>query len=159
MNKKAATLPDMEDDYMNKTAKRCIFTILLVLVFYAVLVGAGWLRWYVTREEGIMISVGTRIALYFMSICVFALGTVLAAYLVSRKPVTRVQIGIEVIFIVLPALYFMCSFVTYLYGDKSIVAKIASYYEEYLSLAGTVIFTSWAAGIIRSRWINRCAGK
>ena len=32
---------------------------------------------------------------------------------------------------------------------------MASRYEEYLSLAGTVIFTSWAAGIIRSRWISR----
>ena len=40
-------------------------------------------------------------------------------------------------------------------NDKSIVADMASRYEEYLSLAGTVIFTSWVAGIIRSRWINR----
>lgn len=149
----------MEDDFMSKTAKRCIFTILLVLVFYAVVIGTAYLRFKISLDFDKIVKLSTIVAIYFMNICVFALGTVLAAYLVSRKPVTRVQIGIEVIFIVLPALYFMCSFVTYLYGDKSIVAKIASYYEEYLSLAGTVIFTSWAAGIIRSRWINRRAGK
>ena len=152
-------MPDMEDDFMSKTAKRCIFTILLVLVFYAVVIGTAYLRFKISLDFDKIVKLSTIVAIYFMNICVFALGTVLAAYLVSRKPVTRVQIGIEVIFIVLPALYFMCSFVTYLYGDKSIVAKIASYYEEYLSLAGTVIFTSWAAGIIRSRWINRRAGK
>ena len=144
---------------MSKTAKRCIFTILLVLVFYAVVIGTAYLRFKISLDFDKIVKLSTIVAIDFMNICVFALGKVLAAYLVSRKPVTRVQIGIEVIFIVLPALYFMCSFVTYLYGDKSIVDKIASYYEEYLSVAGTVIFTSWAAGIIRSRWINRRAGK
>ena len=153
-------MPDMEDDFMSKTAKRCIFTILLVLVFYAVVIGTAYLRFKISLDFDKIVKLSTIVAIYFMNICVFALGTVLAAYLVSRKPVTRVQIGMEAVFIALPSIYLMCSFMTYLYlNDKSIVADMASRYEEYLSLAGTVIFTSWAAGIIRSRWINRRAGK
>ena len=148
----------MEDNYMNKTAKRCIFTILLVLVFYAVVIGTAYLRFKISLDFDKIVKLSTIVAIYFMNICMFILGTILAAYLVSRKPVTRVQIGMEAVFIVLPSIYLMCSFMTYL-NDKSIVADMASRYEEYLSLAGTVIFTSWAAGIIRSRWINRRAGK